>query len=215
MNEEAFNKLLRRSIEEGDVPLELDDAVVDHWLNHETPEVPSAVQSNIKRLLKLRLQDVALQKSAESLNETVAPLGRLISTIRSRAGVSRVNVSERLGKPDEYLEQMEESDAAFPDTTAEEFANLMHILHLTFSKVSETVQRTLDSLGFVRSPGWPDAITTGLKKDLSKDRSLAASGGGVGKPQLNLAVETKKAAEAWLSTLQTELGKRNPTALLK
>src|SRR6266550_4966134 len=37
MNEDAFNQLLRRCIEEGDVPLELDDAVVDHWLNHETP----------------------------------------------------------------------------------------------------------------------------------------------------------------------------------
>jgi transcriptional regulator with XRE-family HTH domain len=216
MNEEALNKLLRRSIEEGDVPLELDDALVDYWLDHVTPEVSDAVQSNIKRLLKLRLQNVALQQSAESLTENVAPLGRLISAVRTRAGLSRSDVAERLGKPDEYLGRMEESEAAFPDTTAEEFANLMHILHLTFSKVFETVQRTLDALGLAGASGWPDAITTGLKNDFKKDSSFAASGGEFGKPgQPNLVVETKKAAEVWLSALQTEWGKRNPTGHLK
>jgi hypothetical protein len=46
--------------------------------------------------------------------------------------------------------------------------------------------------------------------------SLAASRGEFGKPgQPNFAVETKKAAEAWLSTLQTELDKRNRNAYLE
>jgi transcriptional regulator with XRE-family HTH domain len=216
MNEEALNKLLRRSIQKGDVPLELDDALVDYWLNHATPEVSDAVQSNIKRLLKLRLQNVALQQSAESLNETVTPLGRLIATVRSRAGLSRADVAERLGKSDEYLERMEESEEAFPDTTAEEFANLMRILHLTFSKVSETVRRTLDALGFAGTSGWPDAITSGLQNDVNEDRSIAASRGGFRKSgQRHLDLETKRAAEVWLSTLQTEWGKRNPVARLK
>ncbi len=216
MNEEIINKLLRRAMQKGDVPLEFDDAAVDHWLNHETPELPDAIQSNIKRKLKLRLQDAALQQSVESLNETVAPIGRLISTIRNRAGLSRADVSERLGKPDEYLKEIEESDATFPITTPEEFVNLMRILHLTFSKVSETVQRTINFLGFPIASGWPEAITIGLQNEKSKDHSLTSSPGILRKSsQLDVPTERKKAAEAWLANLKSELGKRNSTDLLK
>ncbi len=216
MNEEIINKLLRRAMQKGDVPLEFDDAAVDHWLNHETRELPDAIQSNIKRKLKLRLQDAALQQSVESLNETVAPIGRLISTIRNRAGLSRADVSERLGKPDEYLKEIEESDATFPITTAEDFLSLMRILHLTFSKVSETVQRTINFLGFPNASGRPEAITIGLQNEKSKDHSLTSSPGILRKSsQVDVPTERKKAAEAWLANLKSELGKRNSTDLLR
>jgi transcriptional regulator with XRE-family HTH domain len=216
MNEEILNELLRRAIQKGAVPLEFDDEAVDHWLNHETPELPDAIQSNIKRKLKLRLQDAVLQESVESLNEPVAPIGRLISTIRNRAGLSRADVSGRLGKPDEYLKQIEESDATFPIVTPEEFVNLMHILHLTFSKVSETVQRTIDFLEFPNASGWPDAITTGLQNEKNKDHSLTSSPRLLRKSsQVDVSSETKKAAEAWLTNLESELGKRNSTGLFR
>jgi hypothetical protein len=216
MNEETLNKLLRRAIQKGAVPLEFDDAAVDHWLNHETPELPDAIQSNIKRKLELRLQDAVLKQSVESLNEPVAPIGRLISTIRNRAGLSRTDVSERLGKPDEYLRQIEESDAALPIATPEEFVNLMYILHLTFSKVSETVQRTLNSLGVPNTSGWADAITTGLQNEKNKDHSLTSSPGLLRKSsQVDVPSETKNATEAWLTNLKSELGKRDCTDLLK
>jgi len=216
MNEEVLNKILRRAIQKGTVPLELDDAAVDHWLNHETPELAGTIQSNIKKRLKLRLQDAALQQSAESLNEPVAPIGRLISTIRNTAGLSRADLSERLGKPDEYLKQIEESDATFPIAAPEEFVTLMHILHLTFSKVSETVQRTIDFGGSPNTSGWPHAITTGLWNEKNKDHSLTSSPGLLRKSSHVAAPsEWKQAAEDWLTSLRSELAKRNITDLLK
>ena len=162
------------------------------------------------------MQDSALQQSVESLNEPVTPIGRLISTIRDKAGLSRADVSERIGKPDEYLKRIEESDAIVPIATPEEFANLMHILHLTFSKVSETVQRTINFLGFPNAIGWPDAIATGLQNEKNMDHSLTSSPGLLRKSsQVDIPSEGKKAAEAWLTNLRSELDKSNSTELLK
>lgn len=216
MNEEILNKLLRHAMQKGAVPLELDDTAVDYWLNHETPELPDTIQSNIKRKLKLRLQDAALKQSAELLNEPVAPIGRLISTIRGRAGLSRADVSERLGKPEEYLRKIEESDATLPIATPEEFVILMHILHLTFSKVSETVQRTINFSGFPTASRLPDAATTGLQNETSKDRYLTRSLGPLCKSsRVDVPSERKKAAEVWLTNLKNELRKRNITDVIK
>lgn len=212
MNEDLFNKILRRGMQTGDVPLELTDGEVDHWLNEETPELPDSIQSKIKKNLKLRLQDAAIQRSVESLNEPVTPLGQLILTVRERAGVSRSDISECLGKPDEYLRQIEEDDADFPKSTAEEFARVMEILHLRFSKVSEAIYRTW---GFTNASGWPDAVASGLRN--GKDEGHSKTGAALPwrkARELNIPSEMKKAAEAWLVNLQSELRKRNRTDLL-
>jgi hypothetical protein len=90
MNEDLLNKLLRRGMQTGDVPVELGDAAVDHWLNHETAELPDTIQASIKSKLKQRLQEAS---------QTIAPVGRLIVAVRDGAGLSRADVSGRLGKP--------------------------------------------------------------------------------------------------------------------
>jgi ribosome-binding protein aMBF1 (putative translation factor) len=214
MNEELLNKLLRRGIQSGDVSLELNDAAIDHWLTHEAPELSDAIKLNIKRKLKLRLQDVALHRSAESLNETITPLGRLILAIRDRAGLSRADVSERLGKPDEYLRQIEESDSSFANTTAQEFVDLMQILHLAYSKVAETVMRTVDSLRLINT-GNSEVIASGMQNDKPKDHLQTSSASAWQKvQQVNSAAEAKKAMDAWLTELQSELRKRNRMDLL-
>ena len=63
MNEDLLTKLLRRGMQTGDVPVELDDAAVDHWLNQETAELPNAIQASIKSKLKQRLQEAGLRRS--------------------------------------------------------------------------------------------------------------------------------------------------------
>jgi transcriptional regulator with XRE-family HTH domain len=202
MKEEDLNKLLRLAIQKGELPLELDDMIVDNWLTEDMTGVPSAVPSKIKRLVKARLEDAALEESAATISEIITPLGRLIFTIRTKAGISRAALSERLGKSDEYVEQIEESQAAVPRVSAEEFIGLMQLLRLTFSKVSETVQRTMDSWGFASNSGWTDAVATGLSSN--RDESLRSR-----KPSRSHSpVGDREAAERWLSSLQSELAKR-------
>jgi transcriptional regulator with XRE-family HTH domain len=214
MNEELLNKLLRRGIQSGDVSFELNDAAVDDWLTHETPELPDAIKLNIKRKLKLRLHDAALHRSAKSLEETITPLGRLVLAIRDRAGLSRAEVAERLGKPDEYLRQIEESDSSFANSTAQEFVDLMQVLHLAFSKVSETVMCTVDSIRLINT-GSSEVIASGLQNDKFQDHLQTSSASPWQKvQQVNSAAETKKAMEAWLTELQSELRKRNRMDLL-
>jgi transcriptional regulator with XRE-family HTH domain len=207
MKEEDLNTLLRLAIQKGELPLELDDATVDSWLARDMAGVAPAVPSKIKRLVKARLQDAALQESAASVGEIITPLGRLVFTIRTKAGLSRADVSERLGKPDEFIEQIEDSQSVVPRISTEEFIGLMQLLRLTFSKVSETVQRTIDSWGFASNSGWTDAIATGLTSN--RDESLRFR-----KPNRpHVPVGDREAAERWLSSLQSELAKRNLTDL--
>ena len=206
MNEDLLNKLLRRGMQTGDVPVELDDAAVDHWLNHETAELPDSIQASIKSKLKQSLKEAS---------QRIAPVGRLVFTFRARAGLSLAEVSERLGKPEEYLKQIEENDADFPNTSAEEFATLMEILQLRFSKVSESIHRSIDSLGFGSTVGRQGAVATGLRNDKDKDHSqTSATTPWQKNRQLSLLAEKKKAAEVWLTNLQSVLRKRNRADLL-
>lgn len=208
MKEEDLNKLLRLAIEKGELPLELDDAIVDNWLRQDMAEIPAAVPSNIKRLVKTRLQDAALQESAASINEIITPLGRLIFAIRTKAGLSRGDLSERLGKSDNYLEQIEESQTIVPRINTEEFIDVMRLLRLTFSKVSATVQRTIDSWASANS-SWTDAIATGLSSN--RDESVRFRKGS----RSSVPMGDREAAERWLSGLEFELVKRNLTDLRK
>ena len=206
MNEELLNKLLRRGMQTGDVSVELDDDAVDHWLNHETAELPDSIQASIKSKLKQRLQDT---------RQTIAPVGRLVLAVREAAALSRAEVSRKLGKSEEYLRQIEENSADFPNASAEEFATLMEILQLRFSKVSEAIQRSVDLLGFGSGLGWQGAVSTGLKSD-DKDHSQAGATTPWKKArQLSMVSEKKKAAEAWLTNLQSALRKRNRADLLR
>lgn len=206
MNEELLNKLLRRGIQTGNVPVELDNAAVDHWLNHESAELPDTVRARIKSKLNQRLQEAS---------QTIAPVGRLLLAVRDGAGLSRADVSERLGKSEEYLKQIEENDADFPNASAEEFATLMEILQLRFSKVSEAIHRSIDSWGFTSAFGWQGAIATGLKNEKDKDRSqTGATTPWQKNRQTSLLAEKKKAAEVWLANLQSALRKRKRTDLL-
>jgi hypothetical protein len=185
--------------------LELDDAAVDHWLNQEMAEVPDTVQARIKSKLKQRLQ-----KSSQM----IAPVGQLVLTVREGAGLSRAEVSGRLGKPEEYLRQIEENCTDFPNASAEEFATLMEILHLNFSKVSGAIHRSIDLLGFGIGLDSQGAVSTGLKND-DKDHSEPGTTSPWKKSrQLSMLSEKKKAAEAWLTNLQSVLRKKNRVDLL-
>lgn len=205
MNEELLNKLLRRGMQTGEVPVELDDAVVDHLLNYETAEVPDTIQASIKSKLKQRLQETS---------QAITPVGQLVLAVREGAGLSRAEVSGKLGKPEEYLRQIEENCADFPNASAEEFATLMEILHLGFSKVSEAIHRNIDLSGFGSGLGWQGAVSIGLKND-DKDHSRTGAPTPWEKNrQLSIRSEKKKAAEAWLTSLLSVLRTRNRTDLL-
>ena len=205
MNDELLNKLLRRGVQTGEVPIELDDAAVDHCLD-ETGPLPDTIQASIRSKLKQRLKEAG---------QTIGPVGRLVLAVRDGAGLSRADVSERLGKSEDYLKEIEENDADFPITSAEEFASLMEILQLRFSKVSEAIHRKIDSLGFTSTFGWQRTVATGLKNEKDQDRSQTGATTPWQKNRhLSLLAEKKKAAEVWLANLQSALRKRNRTDLL-
>lgn len=207
MKEEDLNVLLRLAIQRGDWPVELDDSAVDTWLTRDMAGVPPAVPSRIERLVKARLQENVLRESAASIGEVITPLGRLIFAIRTKAALSRTALSELLGKSEEYVAKIEESQDAVPEVSAEEFVGLMQLLRLTVSKVSETLNRTIDSRELPGNLSWRDALATGL----SSNRDEALSFRKVSRSPAPAG--EREAAERWLSGVQAELSKRNLTDL--
>jgi hypothetical protein len=206
MDEEIINKFLRRGLQNGTVPFELTDGVVDHWLAEESQEFPDSICLGIQSKLKLRLQDARLRAASESLREPVAPVGRLIQAIRTEAGIPRADVAERLGTSDEHLAEIEDDMQSIPDVTPGEFVVLMEIFHITHSRVLETIRRTNESLlgiGLTFSTG----IATGLQRE--KENATSRKSGSP-----NVSAARKEAAEIWLQNLQMELHKRDRTDLL-
>jgi hypothetical protein len=213
MEEKLMKELLLQGIRKGDMPFECSDKIVDHWLLDATSQLSDDVKVSIRTKLKHRLQDTALLKSGQSLEMAALPLGRLIGAIRNGARLTHIDIAERLGRPDHYVRQIEESDTLVPPASTQEFADLMQLFHLKFSKISELVRRSIDSFGLGRVDQWTGAATSGLQTDKNSER-LREGRNILGYKRQQKNARVIASAESWLVSLEGELRRRGWTDLL-
>jgi transcriptional regulator with XRE-family HTH domain len=213
MEEKVVNELLLRGIRRGDMPFECSDNVVDRWFLDATSHLSDEVKLSVRTKLKHRLQDAALLKSGQSLEIVVVPLGRLIERIRKGARLTLTDIAERLGRPGHYVREIEESDAAVPPVSTQEFADLMQLFHLKYSRISEIVRRSIDSLGLGRIDQWSEAATNGLQMDKNREH-LRESRNTLEYKRQQKNTQARDSAESWLVSLEGQLRSRGRTDLL-
>jgi transcriptional regulator with XRE-family HTH domain len=145
MNEDSLQKLVRAAMKRGDVPLRLDDDMVDSWIVGGEPELTDALKSGVKSRLKFKIQDAALARAAGSVDATVIPFGRFIETIRDRAGLTKKDVAERLLKSEEYVQDIERDRIDVTQLTSGEFADLVELFRMAFRVIADVVRATASS----------------------------------------------------------------------
>lgn len=184
MNEKFLNNLLASAIRSGEVPLELNDEIVDRIMEQPGAEISDASKARFKSKLKVRIQDVAIVNARQTIQQqTPVPFGRFIETVRERAGLDRAAIGERLQKTDDFVERLERGHINPLQLASREFADIVELFQMKLSAL----------LPMIAASG-----TTAVAKH--SYRAIARSHGGIRHHQRGEDVE--RALEAFARTVQ-------------
>ncbi len=164
MNEKELNDLLLKGIRNGEIPLDISDQMVDHWLTTDT-ERSEAVELRIKSNLKHRIQDAAIKEALDSAGKEVLPFGRFIESVRERAGLSRSDLAERLRKSEEYVQQIERGDCIPLQLKTPDFADLIELFQINIRAAVEMLRVALDTLNYKSTFRASARACAGLRND--------------------------------------------------
>jgi len=164
MNEKELNDLILNGIRNGEIQLDVNDPIADHWLSTST-ELSDAVKSRIKSNLKLRIQNAAIKQALSSTSKEVLPFGRFIELVRERAGLSRSDVAERLRKTDDYVQRVERGDVIPTQLKTPEFADLVELFQITVRAAVEMLKVAFDTLDYRSTFRASARACAGLRND--------------------------------------------------
>ena len=144
MDEKNLDKLLSKRMNRGEIELELNDTIVDSLLEHPAGQVPDAVVARTTAKLRVRRQDEALARAKQLVRDTRSlPFGRFIETVREKAGMTRLQISGRLKKDEEYISRVERGDVGPVSMAAPDIADIVELLHISFGSVTEMVAASM------------------------------------------------------------------------
>ena len=216
MNEKELNDLILKGIRNGEIPLEVNDSVADHWLSTGA-EISDAVKVRIKSNLKQRMQNAAIQQALSSAGKEVLPFGRFIESIRERAGLSRSDVAERLTKNDEYVQRVERGDVVPTQLRTPDFADLVELFQITVRAAVEMLKVGFDTLDYRNTFRASARACAGLRNDKRGEDVERALDAFARKKQRELPRKSTLPTEIEVcaSKLQDELKRRGRVDLLK
>src|ERR1035441_4524636 len=125
MKEEKLDELIAAGIRQGSIAFELDDRVVDAFLERSQDEISEAARHRIRAKVKLRRQDaaIALAKASIPRKEKLS-LGRYCEALRENAGLTRADIATRLRTKEDYVQRLERGDLDPLTIPAVQFADL-------------------------------------------------------------------------------------------
>ena len=217
MDEKELHKILSEKMNSGEIPLELNDAIVDSLLAHPAGHVPDAVVARTTANLRVRRQNAALARAKQIIPDTRSlPFGRFMETLREKAGMTRIQIAGRLKKDEEYILRVERGDVSPVSMAAPDIADIIELLHIGFGSVTEMIAASIKiseskhmyrasarSHGGLRHDTRTDDVDRALDAFARKMRNKAAVNSGVS-PDVS----------ACLARIRAELEKRGRKDLL-
>ena len=102
-------------------------------------EISEISKARVKSNLKVRMQDAAIKRARQSVQSKGIPFGRFIEAVRAGAGLTRIEIAERLGKTEQYLQRLERGDLSPIQLPVIEFVEIVELFHLRLPLVTEMV----------------------------------------------------------------------------
>jgi transcriptional regulator with XRE-family HTH domain len=216
MNEKELNDLIVKGIRNGEIPLEVNDPVADHWLSTGA-ELSDAVKLRIKSNLQHRMQNAAIKQALSSVGKEVLPFGRFIESVRERAGLSRSDVAGRLKKTDEYVQRVERGDVVPTQLKTPDFADLVELFQITVRAAVEMLKAAFDTLDYKSTFRASARACAGLRNDKRGEDVERALDAFARKKQRELPRPSSLPhdIEVCASKLQDELKQRGRVDLLE
>jgi transcriptional regulator with XRE-family HTH domain len=217
MDEKSLNKLLSKKMNRGEIELELNDTIIDSLLAHPAGEVPDAVVARTTAKLRVRRQDAALAFAKQLVRDTRSlPFGRFIEAVREKAGMTRVQIAERLKKDEEYVSRVERGDVSPVSMVAPDIADIVELLHIRFDSVTEMVAASVNVSESKRTYRVSARSHGGLRHDARTEDVDRALDAFARKMQKKAAASLRGSSEvtACLARVRAELEKRGRKDLL-
>jgi len=217
MNEKFLNQLLASAVRRADIPLELDDMIVDLLLQQPQNEVPENAKARVRSKLRIKIQDAAIARASKSLDDDIVPFGQFIGSIRERAGLTRSEISTRLRKDDDYVERLERGHLNPIGLPTGDLADIVELFALAIRKLPKMVAASNALAGakqgyraVARSHG---GVTHG-KRGEDVERALEAFA-RTRKPKEQGQLDTDEKLRECVSKLEVELKRRGRHDLLE
>jgi len=131
MDEKQLNRLLSSAVKHGDIPIELNDSVVDSLLEHSLEEGADDTTERVRAKFEIQMQDAAIAHAGPLVTDQSLPFGRFLETVREKAGLTRIQVARRLGTTDSDLQRLERGDITPLAIEPRSFADILVLFHLT------------------------------------------------------------------------------------
>ncbi len=218
MNEKILNKALASGMRRGDIPVELNDTIVDSLLQYPAGQVPDTVKERTKGKLRIRRQDAAIARAKGTISDTESlPLGRFVEAVREQAGITRVQIARRLEKNEEYVSRLERGDINPVSIPVADFVNIMGLFQVGLGSITQMVVasiRIADSKHTYRAAARSHG---GLRHDTRTEDVERALDAFARKMQKKRATDSGVPPEvdACLSRIRDELKRRGRTDLLE
>lgn len=140
MDDKILDKILASRLNRGDIPLELNDRIVDSLLEHPAGQVSDAATERTTARLQIRRQDAAIARAKTMISDVQSlPLGRFMEAVREKAGITRIQIARRLKRDEEYVARIERGDLSPVLIPAPDFADIMGLLHVGLGSISQMV----------------------------------------------------------------------------
>jgi ribosome-binding protein aMBF1 (putative translation factor) len=217
MNEKSLNELLACAVRQGDLGLELNDAIVDSLLEQPWQEVSADAKARVKAQLRIRMQDSAIALAKQALEIKSPALGRFLEAVRQKANLTRVDIAERLKKADEYVQRLERGDLSPVQLPTRELADVVELFCLRVSEVSEMIVATLQTANIKQTYRAAARSHGGVRHDLRGEDVERALDAFARKMRQKLAARSGLSDDVRLciSKLEEELKRRGRVELLK
>jgi len=139
-----YEKVVERMAEMGQINAPMDDELAHIILNELEPVILTEDEmSRLNADLQRIHQDKAIEKARELLPRERQSFGGYIQFLRNKAGLTIVEIAQRLKIQDVYLENIETNFVNPMEIAAEKIADIMELFKISFTDFIEAIEKSL------------------------------------------------------------------------
>lgn len=139
MNERQMKKGLRLLADDGWFGVKTTDEYVDGFLGREWEPRSDELRESFVLRLRVRIQDAAIKRAYPAVNPKVVSFGYFIWAIRETARITRAEIGDRLGKPEEFVERVEQGDVSPVQISPTDLADLIILFQIKFKDAVQLI----------------------------------------------------------------------------
>jgi transcriptional regulator with XRE-family HTH domain len=217
MNEKILDDAIRSGLQQGEIKLDLNDAVVDGLLDSPPWQVPLGGHERARKKLQARRQDTAIAAAKEVIsNRHLLPLGRFLEAVRENAKLTKLQIAERLGKDETFVLRVERGDISPVSVPVAECADIMGLFQIGVGVTKQMIAASVKTAESKRTYRAAARSHGGIRSDIRSQDVERALDAFARKMHRNVTnTEDNAEIRAYLTELEQELRKRGRADLLK